>query len=52
MTRDEIEEPQNLSITVLQNGVDAMIAHTSDMICGLREHIRFLSYCLTLRSGD
>ena len=52
VTRDEIEEPQNLSITVLQNGVDAMIAHTSDMICGLREHIRFLSGVLTLRPGD
>jgi 2-keto-4-pentenoate hydratase/2-oxohepta-3-ene-1,7-dioic acid hydratase in catechol pathway len=36
----------------LQNGKEAMIAHTSDMICGIREHIRFLSSCLTLRSGD
>jgi len=52
VTRDEIDEPQNLSITVLQNGKEAMIAHTSDMICGIREHIRFLSSCLTLRSGD
>jgi len=52
VTRDEIDEPQNLSITVLQNGKEAMTAHTSDMICGLREHIRFLSSCLTLRPGD
>ncbi|HEX9264269.1 MAG TPA: fumarylacetoacetate hydrolase family protein [Candidatus Binatia bacterium] len=52
VTRDEIDEPQNLSIKVLQNGKEAMTAHTSDMICGLREHIRFLSSCLTLRSGD
>jgi 2-keto-4-pentenoate hydratase/2-oxohepta-3-ene-1,7-dioic acid hydratase in catechol pathway len=52
VTRDEIEEPQNLSIKVLQNGKEAMVAHTSDMICGLREHIRFLSSCLTLRPGD
>ena len=52
VTRDEIDEPQNLSIKVLQNGKEAMIAHTSDMICGLREHIRFLSSCLTLRPGD
>lgn len=29
-----------------------MTAHTSDMICGLREHIRFLSSVLTLRPGD
>jgi 2-keto-4-pentenoate hydratase/2-oxohepta-3-ene-1,7-dioic acid hydratase in catechol pathway len=52
VTRDEIDEPQNLSIKVLQNGKEAMVAHTSDMICGLREHIRFLSSCLTLRTGD
>ena len=52
MTRDEVGEPQNLIITVLQNGKEAMIAHTSDMICGLREHIRFLCSCLTLRPGD
>ncbi len=52
VTRDEIDEPQNLSIKVLQNGKEAMIAHTSDMICGLRDHIRFLTSCLTLRPGD
>jgi len=52
VTRDEIEEPQNLSINVEQNGKLAMTAHTSDMICGIREHIRFLSSCLTLRPGD
>jgi 2-keto-4-pentenoate hydratase/2-oxohepta-3-ene-1,7-dioic acid hydratase in catechol pathway len=52
VTRDEIDEPQNLSINVEQNGKLAMTAHTSDMICGIREHIRFLSSCLTLRPGD
>jgi 2-keto-4-pentenoate hydratase/2-oxohepta-3-ene-1,7-dioic acid hydratase in catechol pathway len=52
VTRDEIDEPQNLSIKVLQNGKEVMTAHTSDMICGLRDHIRFLSSCLTLRPGD
>jgi 2-keto-4-pentenoate hydratase/2-oxohepta-3-ene-1,7-dioic acid hydratase in catechol pathway len=52
VTRDEIEEPQNLSIYVEQNGKPAMTAHTSDMICGLRDHIRFLSGVLTLRPGD
>ncbi len=52
VTRDEIDEPQNLSIKVLQNGKEAMTAHTSDMICGLREHIRFLTSCLTLRPGE
>jgi 2-keto-4-pentenoate hydratase/2-oxohepta-3-ene-1,7-dioic acid hydratase in catechol pathway len=52
VTKDEVGEPQNLSIKVLQNGKAVMTAHTSDMICGLREHIRFLSSCLTLRTGD
>lgn len=52
VTKDEIEEPQNLSIKVEQNGKLAMSAHTSDMICGLRDHIRFLSSVLTLRPGD
>lgn len=52
VTKDEIDEPQNLSIKVEQNGRLAMTAHTSDMICGLREHIRFLTSVLTLRSGD
>jgi 2-keto-4-pentenoate hydratase/2-oxohepta-3-ene-1,7-dioic acid hydratase in catechol pathway len=52
VTRDEIDEPQNLTIKVLQNGKETMTAHTSDMICGLRDHIRFLTSCLTLRPGD
>jgi 2-keto-4-pentenoate hydratase/2-oxohepta-3-ene-1,7-dioic acid hydratase in catechol pathway len=52
VTRDEIDEPQNLTITVEQNGKPAMSAHTSDMICGLREHIRFLTSVLTLRPGE
>ncbi|HWO41033.1 MAG TPA: fumarylacetoacetate hydrolase family protein [Candidatus Eisenbacteria bacterium] len=52
VTKDEVGDPQNLSIRVLQNGREAMTAHTSDMICTLREHIRFLTSCLTLRPGD
>ena len=52
VTRDEIAEPQDLNIQVEQNGKSVMHAHTSDMICGLREHIRFLSSILTLRTGD
>ena len=51
VTRDEVPEPQNLSIHVEQNGKEVMVAHTSDMICGLRDHIRFLSDVLTLQSG-
>ncbi len=52
VTRDEIADPQDLHITVEQNGNVVMRAHTADMICNLREHIRFLSDKLTLRTGD
>jgi 2-keto-4-pentenoate hydratase/2-oxohepta-3-ene-1,7-dioic acid hydratase in catechol pathway len=51
VTRDEIDDPQNLAIRVEQNGKPAMSAHTSDMICSLREHIRFLSAVTTLAPG-
>ena len=52
VTRDEVPEPQEVRIDVELNGTHVMTAHTSDMICGLREHIRFLSSVLTLRAGD
>ena len=52
VTRDEVPEPQDVRIDVELNGKHVMTAHTSDMICGLREHIRFLSGILTLRPGD
>ena len=51
VTRDEIDDPQNLAIRVEQNGKLAMSAHTGDMICSLREHIRFLSGVTTLHPG-
>jgi len=51
VTKDEIEDPQNLFIQVEQNGNRVMNAHTSDMICTLRDHIRFLSSALTLHPG-
>lgn len=51
VTRDEIDDPQNLAIVVEQNGKVVMRAHTGDMICTLRDHIRFLSDVLTLAPG-
>jgi 2-keto-4-pentenoate hydratase/2-oxohepta-3-ene-1,7-dioic acid hydratase in catechol pathway len=51
VTRDEIPDPQDLSFTVEQNGRPVMKAHTGNMICSLREHIRFLSGVLTLGPG-
>lgn len=52
VTRDEIADPQDLHIAVDHNGTRVMTAHTADMICTLREHIRFLSDKITLRTGD
>jgi 2-keto-4-pentenoate hydratase/2-oxohepta-3-ene-1,7-dioic acid hydratase in catechol pathway len=51
VTRDEIREPQDLHITVEQNGKTVMRAHTADMINGLRELIRFVSSVSTLQPG-
>ena len=52
VTRDEIPEPQDLSLTAWHNGEQVMTSHTSNMICGVRDHIRFLSSVVTLRPGD
>lgn len=51
VTRDEIPEPQDLRISVEQNGRNVMQAHTADMINGLRDLIRFLSSVTTLKPG-
>jgi 2-keto-4-pentenoate hydratase/2-oxohepta-3-ene-1,7-dioic acid hydratase in catechol pathway len=52
VTRDEIDDPQDLNIRVEKNGELVMNAHTKDMICNVRDHIRFLSSIVTLRPGD
>jgi 2-keto-4-pentenoate hydratase/2-oxohepta-3-ene-1,7-dioic acid hydratase in catechol pathway len=52
VTRDEIDEPQNLAIRVEKNGALVLDGHTENMICSLREHIRFLSSVATLYPGD
>jgi 2-keto-4-pentenoate hydratase/2-oxohepta-3-ene-1,7-dioic acid hydratase in catechol pathway len=52
VTKDELPEPQATRIDVELNGQHVMTAHTRDMICGVRDHIRFLSSVLTLRPGD
>jgi 2-keto-4-pentenoate hydratase/2-oxohepta-3-ene-1,7-dioic acid hydratase in catechol pathway len=51
VTRDEVREPQDLRISVEQNGRSVMQAHTADMINGLRDLIRFLSSVTTLKPG-
>ena len=52
VTKDELPEPQDTRILVELNGKHVMTAHAKDMICGVRDHIRFLSSVLTLRPGD
>jgi len=52
VTKDELPEPQDTRILVELNGKHVMTAHTKDMICGVRDHIRFLSSVVTLRPGD
>ncbi len=52
VTQDELPEPQDTRIDVELNGRHVMTAHTKDMICGVRDHVRFLSSVLTLRAGD
>jgi 2-keto-4-pentenoate hydratase/2-oxohepta-3-ene-1,7-dioic acid hydratase in catechol pathway len=52
VTTDELPEPQDTRIDVELNGRHVMTAHTKDMICGVRDHVRFLSSVLTLRPGD
>jgi 2-keto-4-pentenoate hydratase/2-oxohepta-3-ene-1,7-dioic acid hydratase in catechol pathway len=52
VTKDELPEPQDTRIHVDLNGRHVMTAHTKDMICGVRDHIRFLSSVVTLRPGD
>jgi 2-keto-4-pentenoate hydratase/2-oxohepta-3-ene-1,7-dioic acid hydratase in catechol pathway len=52
VTKDELPEPQDTRILVELNGKHVMTAHTKDMICGVRDHIHFLSSVLTLRPGD
>lgn len=51
VTRDEIRDPQDLHISVEQNGRNVMQAHTQEMINGLRDLIRFLSSVTTLKPG-
>ena len=51
VSKDEIKEPQDLHITVEQNGKTVMQAHTADMINSLRDLIRFLSSVTTLQPG-
>jgi 2-keto-4-pentenoate hydratase/2-oxohepta-3-ene-1,7-dioic acid hydratase in catechol pathway len=52
VTVDEIENPQDLQMTLKVNGETRQNANTSDMIFNVYEIVSFLSYMMTLQPGD
>ena len=52
VTADEIENPQNLQMTLKVNGEIRQNANTSEMIFNVYEIVSFLSYLMTLQPGD
>jgi len=52
VTAEEIENPQNLQMTLKVNGEIRQNANTSDMIFNVYEIVSFLSYMMTLEPGD
>jgi 2,4-diketo-3-deoxy-L-fuconate hydrolase len=52
VTTDEIENPQNLQMTLKVNGEIRQNANTSDMIFSVYEVVSLLSYLMTLEPGD
>jgi 2-keto-4-pentenoate hydratase/2-oxohepta-3-ene-1,7-dioic acid hydratase in catechol pathway len=52
VTADEIDNPQNLQMTLKVNGQIRQNANTSDMIFNVYEIVSFLSYMMTLEPGD
>jgi 2-keto-4-pentenoate hydratase/2-oxohepta-3-ene-1,7-dioic acid hydratase in catechol pathway len=52
VTADEIENPQELSITLKVNGDVRQSASTADMILSVAEQISYISSVMTLSPGD
>jgi 2-keto-4-pentenoate hydratase/2-oxohepta-3-ene-1,7-dioic acid hydratase in catechol pathway len=52
ITADEIQNPQNLQMTLKVNGEIRQNANTSEMIFSVYEIVSFLSYMMTLEPGD
>lgn len=52
VTRDEIADPQNLSMWLEVNGQRMQSGNTSTMIFPVRKLIAYVSYCMTLLPGD
>jgi 2-keto-4-pentenoate hydratase/2-oxohepta-3-ene-1,7-dioic acid hydratase in catechol pathway len=52
VTADEVADPQNLGLRLWVNGELKQDGHTSDMIFGVNEIVRYLSHFMTLYPGD
>lgn len=52
VTRDEVEDPQNMDLWLSVNGERMQASNTSDMIFSVREIISHVSQFLTLMPGD
>ena len=52
VTKDEIEDPQNLDMELTVNGKTRQKANTSQMIFTIARIVSFLSYIMTLEPGD
>jgi 2-keto-4-pentenoate hydratase/2-oxohepta-3-ene-1,7-dioic acid hydratase in catechol pathway len=52
VTRDEVPDPQNLSVRCILNGEVVQDGHTSRMIFSVAELVAFLSTGMTLVPGD
>jgi 2-keto-4-pentenoate hydratase/2-oxohepta-3-ene-1,7-dioic acid hydratase in catechol pathway len=52
VTRDEIPDPQTLSIRCLVNGRELQNSNTREMIFGVKQLIAFISRGITLHPGD
>ncbi len=52
LTADEVENPQNLQMTLKVNGEIRQNTNTSEMIFNVYEIVSFLSYLMMLQPGD
>ncbi|MFN0317725.1 MAG: fumarylacetoacetate hydrolase family protein [Burkholderiales bacterium] len=52
VTKDEIADPQNLSMWLEVNGKRMQSGNTSTMIFPVKKLIAYISYCMTLLPGD
>ncbi|AXU98019.1 2-hydroxyhepta-2,4-diene-1,7-dioate isomerase (plasmid) [Erwinia persicina] len=52
VTRDEVGDPQNLSIWLEVNGERRQFSHTSQMIFSVAEIVSYVSHYMTLLPGD